>query len=657
MRKLKIRTKLLSFLIFILVVPSVMVGLISYNSAKNKLEQNIIKSSTENVTLLNRSVQETISSHYKLIDYLSHKINKSMFEAKNTPILTGDFKDLVTTHNEIYSAYVGTEDGGIYQYPDVSFPAGYDPRARDWYKQAMEHHGEMIVTSPYEDASTKTLVVTVAKELPDGSGVVGLDIDLNELKKVVLNVKIGEHGYPMILDDNQKIVVHPTLKQGSTLPSNIIQPIFNNDHGQFSYTFKGVPKEMVFETNKLTGWKISGIIQNDEFKQQANPILMTTLYVVIAFILFGAVVTFFILRMILNPINQLITVTEQVSNGDLTVRVPVNSNDEFGILGKAFNQMIHSLLQLINKINITSNRLTESSENLAHTIEQVKDITNEMNNSMEVMSRGAEVQMTSTKESAIATEEIATGVQYVAEKLSIASESSTDATKNVQEGNVYIQKGINEMESIHHSVEHSSSLVQELGRKSDEINSIISVINSISEQTNLLALNASIEAARAGEHGKGFAVVAQEIRKLAEGSKTSTVKIAEILASVQAETNIIIEAMEQEKTQTINGLQAIKQTGEKFTQILGSISEVNQQIQEVSATSEQISAATEEVTASFTEISQIATDSYHSTEEAATEAKEQLIMAEEINSNVNELAKLAIELKKEIESFKTDEMK
>ena len=656
MKKLKIRTKLLLFLIFILVVPSIMIGLISYNSAKNKLQQNILKSATENVTLLNRSVQETISSHYELIDFLSRKINKSMFEEKNTSILTEDFKDLVTTHNEVSSAYAGTEDGKMFQYPYERMPAGYDPRTRDWYKKAKELQGEMVVTSPYEDATTKSLIVTIAKELPDGSGVVALDIQLNELRKVVLNVKIGEHGYPMIMDDNQKIVIHPTLKQGSTLPSNIVQPIFNNDKGQFSYTFNGIPKEMVFETNKITGWKISGIIQDDEIKQQANPILMTTVYVVIAFILIGAVVTFFILRMILNPINQLILVTEQVSSGDLTVRVPINSNDEFGILGKAFNQMIHSLLQLINKINITSHRLTESSENLALTIEQVKDITNEMNNSMEVMSRGAEVQMTSTKESATATEEIATGVQYVAEKLSVASESSTDATKNVEEGSVHIQKGISEMESIHHSVEHSSSLVQELGKKSEEINTIINVINSISEQTNLLALNASIEAARAGEHGKGFAVVAQEIRKLAEGSKTSTVKISEILSTIQAETNLIIESMEQEKTKTINGLHAIKQTGDKFTQISESISKVNQQIQEVSATSEQISAATEEVTASFIEISQIATESFHSTENAANESKEQLKMAEEISSSVNELAKLAIELKKEIESFKTEEM-
>ncbi|MBP0725180.1 methyl-accepting chemotaxis protein [Bacillus sp. RG28] len=655
MKKLKIRTKLLLFLIFILVVPSIMIGLISYNSAKNKLQQNIIKSATENVTLLNRSVQDTISSHYELIDFLSHKINKSMFEEKNTSILTENFKDLVTTHNEVSSAYTGTEDGKMFQYPYESMPAGYDPRTRDWYKKAKEHQGEMIITSPYEDASTKSLIVTIAKELPDGSGVVALDIQLNELRKVVLDVKIGEHGFPMILDDHQKVVIHPTLKQGSTLPNNVINPIFNSEKGQFSYTLNGTPKEMVFETNKITGWKISGIIQDDEFKQQANPILMTTVYVVIAFILVGAVITFFILRMIINPINQLITVTEQVSNGDLTVRVPINSNDEFGILGKAFNQMINSLLQLINKINFTSHRLTESSENLALTIEQVKDITKEMNNSMEVMSRGAEVQMTSTKESAVATEEIATGVQYVAEKLSVASESSTDATKNVEEGSVHIQKGISEMESIHHSVEHSSSLVQELGKKSEEINTIINVINSISEQTNLLALNASIEAARAGEHGKGFAVVAQEIRKLAEGSKTSTVKISEILSSVQAETNLIIEAMEQEKTKTINGLHAIKQTGEKFTQVSESISKVNQQIQEVSATSEQISAATEEVTASFTEISQIATESFQSTEAAANESKEQLKMAEEINSSVNELAKLAIELKKEIESFKTEE--
>jgi methyl-accepting chemotaxis protein len=270
---------------------------------------------------------------------------------------------------------------------------------------------------------------------------------------------------------------------------------------------------------------------------------------------------------------------------------------------------------------------------------------------MEEMAAGAEVQMTSTNESSIATDEIASGVQYVAVKLSEASEASTEATKNVEEGNIYLQQGISEMQSISNTVEANSTLVQQLGQKSSEINVIIDVIKGISEQTNLLALNASIEAARAGEYGKGFSVVAQEIRKLAEASKTSTSQISEILSSIQEETTKLINAMEIEEKQTVKGLEAIVQTGEKFNKILNSITEVNKQIQEVSATSEEISASTEEISASFNEVSNIATSSYNVTKVTSEGTKEQIKMTNEISVNIGELAMLAMELKEEISAF------
>jgi methyl-accepting chemotaxis protein len=647
---MKIRTKLLLFLAILIVLPSAAIGISSFISAKNKVQENIVNSATSNVYLINDNINSTISSQFKLIELLSRTINKSSYEEDNLPTLLNQFQNFLETHKEVGASYVGTEDGNTYIYPKVELPAGFDPRTRDWYKQAKDKNGEVIITSPYVDVATNSLIVSIAKELPDGSGVVALDISLNELKKLILNVKIGKTGYPAMLDQNNLAIIHPSIKPGKTLPKEISEKI--KTKGDFAYTYKGASKQLVYSTNKLTGWKILGTIDQQEFMDEAMPILISTGIIVVAFLLIGAMISFYIIRMIMKPINELISVTEKVSTGNLTVKVPIASNDEFGILGKAFNKMIDSLIQLISKLNLTSNKLAKSSEELAVTITQVSEITSNVNQSMVEMAAGAEVQMTSTNESSIATEEIASGVQYVAEKLSEASESSTEATSNVDEGNIYIHQGITEMKNIHETVKNNSVLVQQLGKKSSEINVIIDVIKGISEQTNLLALNASIEAARAGEYGKGFSVVAQEIRKLAEASKKSTSEISEILSSIQGETSILINAMELEEQQTLKGLEAITQTGESFTKILHSITEVNKQIQEVSATSEEISASTEEISASFNEISNIATSSFNSTKSTATDTKEQLKMTEETSIVVSELAKLAMELKDEIASFK-----
>ncbi|WP_158095090.1 methyl-accepting chemotaxis protein [Gottfriedia luciferensis] len=522
MFNLKIRTKLLLFLAILIVLPSAVIGISSFISAKNKVEENIVKNATDNVSLINDNINSTISNHFKLIDLLSKSINQSSYEEKNLPTLINQFQNVIDSHDEIGTSYVGTESGNIYIYPKVELPSGYDPRTRDWYKEAKEKNGNIIITTPYVDAATKSVIVTIAKALPDGSGVVAIDITLDELKKLVLNVKIGKTGYPAMLDQDNKVIIHPTIKPGDSLPNAITSKIAQKAKGSFSYTYKGASKQLIYITNPITGWKVLGTMDQKEFMDEAMPILITTGIIVFIFLLIGAVISYYIIRMIMKPINELITVTEKVSNGDLTVIVPVRANNEFGILGKAFNQMIQSLIQLISKLNLTSDKLAVSSEKLAITITQVSEITSNVNRSMEEMAAGAEIQMTSTNESSIATEEIASGVQYVAEKLAEASESSSEATINVDEGNNYIQQGIIEMRNINDTVKNNSLLVQQLGKKSSEINVIIDVIKGISEQTNLLALNASIEAARAGEYGKGFSVVAQEIRKLAEASESSS---------------------------------------------------------------------------------------------------------------------------------------
>ena len=654
MKNIKIKTKLLVFLAILIILPSVVIGVSSFISAKDRLKQTMIESTTENVSLINNNVTETISNHFKLIDFLSRTINKTSYNGANLSTLLDSFKNIEDTHSDVGTTYVGTEDGKTFVYPHVNLPADFDPRTRDWYTKAKDHNGEVIITSPYEDQASKSIIVTIAKLLPDSSGVVAMDITLDNLKKMVLDMKIGKTGYPALIDENGKSVIHPTIKPGDPIPKTVSSHM-KEEKGLFSYTFNNSAKEMLFETNKLTGWKVVGTIQQQEFTNESMPILMTTGIIVAVFLLLGALISYYIIQMIMKPINSLIKVTEEVSTGNLTVKVPIKSNDELGTLGKAFNDMIESLIQLISKLNLTSNKLAGSSEHLAINITQVSDITNNVNTSMEEMASGAEIQMTSIKESSIATDEIASGIQYVAEKLSEASESSTEATNNAEEGNIYLQQGISEMENISKTVETNSILVQQLGQKSTEINVIIDVIKGISEQTNLLALNASIEAARAGEYGKGFSVVAQEIRKLAEASKTSTSKISEILSSIQEETSKLITAMELEEKQTAKGLEAISQTGEKFNKILHSITEVNKQIQEVSATSEEISASTEEISASFNEVSNIATSSFNATKDTSESTKEQIRKTDQISMNIGELAILAMELKNEISTFQINE--
>ncbi|KZZ83883.1 hypothetical protein AS29_014115 [Bacillus sp. SJS] len=650
-KNMKIRNRLILFTAVLLIVPALSIGIFGYIAAKKEVKDQIENSASEQVTLLTGLTDEFFKNKRDVVELFSQTLNSTAFE--NESYLNERLGYISNSFQEVTLTYVGTKDGSMYSFPRTEFPEGYNPTEREWYKEAIANKGESIITSPYKDEATGKMVVTIASALTDGSGVMAMDIDLAVLAKSTLDTKIGNKGYPSILDQNGKIVVHPTLKAGEKLDKSISEPIFKSEKGSFSYTFKGSNKSMMFETSEQTGWKVLGTIDTAEFTEQSAPILLNMIIVIVIFIVVGTVFNYFTIRSIVRPIRILSDVARQVSEGDLTEKVNVKSKDELGQLGIAFNKMIDSLKNLLSQIEHSSDTLLASSEQVQEHSRQVSGITKEIAQSVDELSDGAETQMVSTEETAKAVQEIATGVQYVAERAASVSLTVSEAAEQTQKGSIYIDKAVKQMDDIYHSVEETTRLVIELGDKSAEINKIVDVITAISEQTNLLALNAAIEAARAGEHGKGFAVVADEVRKLAEGSKQSAEQITTLIRSIQKRTNLVIDHMAKEKEQAAGGLDLIKETGDNFTMIQKAVQDVNSQIQEVSATAEQMSASSEEVTASVEEMASIATESASSTQQVAAGAQQQYSSMEEIGQSINKLAELAAGLKTEVAKFKT----
>ncbi|MGM9945230.1 MAG: methyl-accepting chemotaxis protein [Lysinibacillus sp.] len=168
--------------------------------------------------------------------------------------------------------------------------------------------------------------------------------------------------------------------------------------------------------------------------------------------------------------------------------------------------------------------------------EQTSQATIQITSSVQDIASSSETQGMSATESAKALQQMVVGMQKMVDATSTVAEKTEETTHETTLGNTSIQKVVDQMDKIHSSVEHTTSVIQQLENHSKEIGKIIEVISSISNQTNLLALNAAIEAARAGEHGKGFAVVANEVRQLASmeeiiASASSLAKVSEDLLS------------------------------------------------------------------------------------------------------------------------------
>jgi len=168
--------------------------------------------------------------------------------------------------------------------------------------------------------------------------------------------------------------------------------------------------------------------------------------------------------------------------------------------------------------------------------------------------------------------------EHDARSASAAYHISVETRKVAEQGTQVIQQAASEMREIADDIAQSSTLIAQLGERSEQITAIVNTIRAIADQTNLLALNAAIEAARAGDQGRGFAVVADEVRQLAARTSGSTAEISSMIGLIQSETRQAIKSMEGTRGRAAQGVELADQAGSVILQIRDGASEAVQAV-------------------------------------------------------------------------------
>ncbi|WP_195428919.1 methyl-accepting chemotaxis protein [Clostridium sp. D46t1_190503_E9] len=419
-----------------------------------------------------------------------------------------------------------------------------------------------------------------------------------------------------------------------------------NDHAYDLDTSRGnftIKIDRLVELNSK--WAQESIISNETIY---NNSLKLTLIVIIISILITLISSARITLRISKSLKKIMDLSNRIAKYDLSESIEINYNDEFGAIGTSLNTAQENLKNIINSVKNSTEMVNSSSEDLAASIEEVTcqfDLISESSN---------DINSTIQETSAI-TEELSASILEVSASIDVLSEKATDGNINsekIQKRSTNIKQNteyvIDNTSNLYKDVENDIKESIEKGKIVNEIVNMANSIEEIAEQTNLLALNAAIEAARAGEQGKGFAVVAEEVRNLAEQSRSSVQTVKDTIKQVQIAFNNITDSsnklLQFMNNEIMKEFKGFIKVGDKYEKdgifIKGMSEDIAAMSEEVSATMIELNDAVHSV-ASMTQNSSA---NVNSVKDSINDTTNAIITISETAQNQSQLAQDLLEL-------------
>lgn len=458
---------------------------------------------------------------------------------------------------------------------------------------------KLIITAPYADSASGEILVSIATPVKDNGEFIGAifyDVSLVGLAKLVNEVKLFNAGYVFIISGDGTTIAHPESKRNGTPMSDYLPHVEVTEKPQ-KVSIDG--KNYTLDFSRVSGedWYVGVILDEDiAYAAVTNLRNSSIIYSVIALIISITVLLFLIIRL-MRPLQTLNDAIQDVASGegDLTQRLNTKTDTEFSALAIGFNTFTANLQQLIIQSKSIGQLIHKSSEMTSLELQQS---TNAMNS-----------QLHELEQLATAMHEMATTSSDVARNAQGASSAAKEADEATNVGSKVVSDTTNAINALSSKIDMAVAEVNTLGSATDNIATILKVINDIADQTNLLALNAAIEAARAGDSGRGFAVVADEVRTLAQRTQQSTTQIRNMIEQLQTGARAVAEVMSQSKDNAKDAVtlaQGANTALDKIREAILQISDMNLQI--------------------------------------ASAAEEQSLVAEEINNNTIRIKDLSVQV-------------
>ena len=617
---------------------------------KENIETNL-ETATNNNENLSKIYDVGLSeSAYEMENFVFNTIF-ALIENNDDILGAGIFLEPNILSSEIYgySAYIQQEDITT---KNVKAYADYEGYANeDWYKIPITK-GTPSVTEPYLSPLRGVPIVSISYPIIiDGitQGIILTDVDMSSFSRI----KTSDESYPTmftnILNTNNNIVFDSTNDElvGTNFSEYVSSEDFQTITNKFAEgnTFTITTDRVSVDNNKTTQieryfvpidtatgtWWVESALERDDLNKVAEVLQKQTIATSCTALVIILVVTFIIIKRMLNPINEIEMVATDMSNGVFDTLMEYESNDELGQLANSMRKCQSTTKMILEDIGTGLNHIAEGNfihnsecgndkyigiyspikdaiynilKTLSSTMYEIKEVTNQVNIGGEHVASSSQMLSEGATEQAAAVEELSATFTEFSTQISATANNANNAKNSVEQV-------CHEVIDANQKMDDMMIAITKISKKSEEIGKIIKTIEDIAFQTNILALNAAVEAARAGAAGKGFAVVADEVRNLAhkssEAAKNTTILIEDTVQAVMTGKDMAtntaksiqsVVAGSKEITSFIELISdATTEQANNISQITIGINQISSVIQSNTATAEESAASSEELSA------------------------------------------------------------
>ncbi|MCS0453322.1 methyl-accepting chemotaxis protein [Vibrio diabolicus] len=591
---MKFRHKVVTASSFLLLITVSLLSTQQVMTIRSQTQEHIDSSVNEILT----SVGNTVQSEMNAKKDLARSITEVIELNPSSHNYVQNILERPTPKASFLAIGFGYESNGFVIENDDGWEAGsdYDPRQRPWFIAA-KNKGDLVVTDPYVDASSKNVIISVGTPVKEnGQFLAGMfyDLELTTLSDLVNQVNLFDAGYLFLVTADGTTIAHPQSKYngekvGSYLPQVDLTQSTQHieiDGDRYMINLTHIPGE-----NWYVGSVIDEAIAYSAVGELRNSAIIYSIIAVIA----SVIALTLLIRTLMRPLDTLNNAIKDVASGkgDLTQRLETDTDQEFSELATNFNTFMENLQQQIIESKSISDQILNGTQ---ITAEGAKD------------SAGAiQTQLQELEQLATAMHEMSVTATEVANNAQGAASAAKEADQATVEGSSVVGESTQTINMLSDSIDLAVEEVQVLESATANIETILKVINDIADQTNLLALNAAIEAARAGESGRGFAVVADEVRTLAQRTQESTTEIRTMIEQLQSGASSVANAMHQSKGSAVEAVEKADLANNALQRIRDAIQRISDMNLQIASAAEEQSLVAEEINNNTVNIKDLST--------------------------------------------------